>query len=117
MEEEKRWSFKRAIKNTFTWDKDDWKYIKNHIVWLLVILLLSFLYYSEVKQARIYIGSPCVHQCLVKNYIEEYKSLNPDIQIQCDYELGTCMYSGVLDNQLNEFAETLRGLNMSISNG
>lgn len=56
--EEESWEFKRAIKNTFTWDKDDWKYIKNHIVWLLVILLLSYLYYSEVRVTREAIKNP-----------------------------------------------------------
>ena len=85
MIEQNRWEFKRAIKNTFTWDKDDWKYIKNHIVWLLVILLLSYLYYSEVRVTREAIRNPikfCVEHSLytpnlndtINNLTNQYKS-------------------------------------------
>lgn len=116
IQDKPNWNFKRAIKNTFTWDKDDWKYIKTHIVWILIVLLLSVLYYSEVKQAREFIGSSCVHQCQIKNYIENFKKLNPTIQIQCDYELGSCQYAGVYNSSINEM---LRGFNLTInaSNG
>jgi lipopolysaccharide export system protein LptC len=48
-EPKKEWKLGRAIKNTFTWDKTDWEYTKNHIIWLLIILLLSYLYYTETK--------------------------------------------------------------------
>lgn len=39
------WSFKKAIRNIFKWDKGDWIYL----LWLLIILGLGFLYYSEVN--------------------------------------------------------------------
>lgn len=50
---EKKWELKRAVKNTFTWDKTDWEYIKKHIIWILLILLLSYLYFTETRMCHI----------------------------------------------------------------
>lgn len=80
MDEKEDWSFKRAIRNTFTWDKDDWNYIKTHLVWLLIILLLSYLYWSEVRITRQAIADPqkfCVdHKMYNINENQTYPSLN-----------------------------------------
>jgi len=108
---ENKWSFKRALVNSFKWDSSDWIYIKTHIVWLLIILLLSFLYYSEVKTARHFINDPCVDKCLMERYIEDFKSKNPDVQLICDYKIKSCTYFGVLDD---ENLEELKKLNFTL---
>ncbi len=94
-EEKKKWELKRAVKNTFKWDSTDWQYIKTHIIWILVILLLSYLYWSEVNITREYMKSPCVKQCQLNEYVKEFQEKNPTLGISCDYRLMTCTISGV----------------------
>ena len=106
-----KWSFKKAIKNSFKWDNTDWTYIKTHITWILIILLLSYLYWTEVKVAREFINSPCVHKCQTMNYIEEFKKNNPDININCD-DTGICHFSGVYDPNLRRELEDI-GINVT----
>lgn len=67
--EEKKWNFKKAIVNQFKWDSSDWNYIKTHIVWILIILLLCYMYYTETKTAhKVY--SNIANTCEVYNNLK-----------------------------------------------
>ena len=97
--------------------KEKYNYFKDWKTYLVILLaLMGFLYYSEVKTARDYIGSPCVHKCLVQEYISDFKAKNPNIKLDCDDE-GNCHYSGVIDYNLQKQVEELMKYKINITNG
>jgi len=84
--EEKKWSLKRALVNQFKWDKNDWEYIKTHITWILIILLLSYLYYTETKVAREAVKYPADF-CLRHGYMN-YSVPNYDTNLKTNLYLN-----------------------------
>ncbi len=74
-----KWSFKSAIRNTFTWDKQDLHYV----LFTLIILGGAYLYWSEVHMAQYtleHLNTTC----------EIYQELKEQKQEACSLTTGYC---------------------------
>ena len=92
------------IEKKYSYFKDPYTYIT------LVVIIMAWLYYSEVKTARQFVGSPCVEKCIMDKYVQEYNDQHPGVQLTCDYESKRCEYNGVL---VDEDMLSLRSYNFT----
>jgi len=101
------------IKEKYNWFKDWRTYL------MLFLLIVGYLYFSEVKIARQFIDSPCVKMCLIENYLNDFRNKNPSTQINCNYETRICQFYGILNEDLEKQIKTFENLNLTInySNG
>ena len=79
------------VRSKYNYFKDPYTFV------VLLILITAFVYINDVKTAREYVNSPCVKQCLVIQWVNQYRALNPSVQLDCNYETASCKFFGVED--------------------
>lgn len=94
-----------------------WQGIKKELPWILfiiVILLIGYDYYSLKKRHNDLLDKECVWNCMTNEFIEKVKEEDPTTSISCDYKTRRCLISGT--SFVPEFQINISELNWNSSN-
>lgn len=94
-----------------------WEGWKKEGVWILIflfLLIISYSYYTETSTCRKVSRTACFIDCQFQETVDKFRAEHPGLTVQCNVTTKSCEFFGVKGNDINEWVDEMKNINISI---